>query len=75
MDLFVIQLKQELRCYKQIFQKHWIMCIFFRGTGKDATDKVIVNGLKMLRQNYWVKGTYVVELLNKMKYLGEHQKG
>ena len=49
--------------------------IFFRGTGKDATDKVIVNGLKMLRQNYWVKGTYVVELLNKMKYLGEHQKG
>jgi len=36
---------------------------------------VIVNGLKMLRQNYWVKGTYVVELLNKMKYLGEHQKG
>ena len=45
--------------------------IFFRGTGSDATDKVTVNGLKILRQNYWVKGTYVVEQLNKMRYIGE----
>nr|WP_288978416.1 MutH/Sau3AI family endonuclease [uncultured Blautia sp.] len=45
--------------------------IFFRGTGSDATDKVTVNGLKILRQNYWVKGTYVVEQLNKLGFIGE----
>ena len=67
--------KTEIEMLQTNLPKALDNVIFFRGTGKDATDKVIVNGLKMLRQNYWVKGTYVVELLNKMKYLGEHQKG
>jgi len=37
--------------------------IFFRGTGSDATDKVKVNGIEMLRQDYWIKGKFLVETL------------
>ena len=38
--------------------------IFFRGTGTDATDKIIVNGCEMYRQDYWIKGKYLVERLS-----------
>lgn len=37
--------------------------IFFRGTGTDAADKINVNGLEMLRQDYWIKGSFLVETL------------
>lgn len=35
--------------------------LFFRGGGKDATDKVEVNGISMLRQYYWIRGSYIVD--------------
>ena len=38
--------------------------IFFRGTGTDATDKIIVNGCEMYRQDYWIKGKFLVERLS-----------
>lgn len=37
--------------------------IFFRGTGRDATDKVNINGIDMLRQDYWIKGSYLADRL------------
>ncbi len=37
--------------------------LFFRGTGTDATDKVNINGLEMLRQDYCIKGKFLVETL------------
>lgn len=43
--------------------------IFFRGTGNDATDKITVNNVKVLRQNYWIKGTYLSNLLDKTDYV------
>ena len=43
--------------------------IFLRGTGADSSSKVLVNGVKMLRQNYWIRGSYIVEKLKSMDYL------
>lgn len=47
--------------------------IFFRGTGQDANDKIVVNGIKMLRQNYWIKGTFLVEKLKSIPIIGEER--
>lgn len=47
--------------------------IFFRGTGRDARDKVIINGLSMLRQDYWIKGTFLVEKLKSIPYIGHER--
>lgn len=47
--------------------------IFFRGTGSDARDKVTVNGIKMLRQNYWIKGSFLVEKLRSVPIIGHEQ--
>lgn len=44
--------------------------IFFRGTGQDATDKINVNGIKMLRQDYWIKGTYIANKLKSVPIVG-----
>ncbi|MFV0518372.1 MAG: MutH/Sau3AI family endonuclease [Aminipila sp.] len=47
--------------------------VFFRGTGQDATDKISVKGVEMLRQSYWIKGTYLVEKLKELPYIGHEQ--
>ena len=44
--------------------------LFVRGTGTDASDKpVTVNGVKMYRQNVWVKGKELVEQLSVARFL------
>lgn len=43
--------------------------VFFRGTGNDATDKIMVQDVPMLRQSYWVKGAYIVNRLKETHYL------
>lgn len=43
--------------------------VFFRGTGSDAKDKKIINGIKMYRQDYWIKGKYLVDKLNNIEYI------
>lgn len=47
--------------------------VFFRGTGSDATDKISVNGIEMLRQNYWIKGSYLVDKLKNIPCIGHEQ--
>ena len=38
--------------------------VFMRGTGKDSTDKPLcINGVRMYRQQLWVKGAYMAERL------------
>lgn len=44
--------------------------IFFRGTEQDATDKINVNGINMLRQDYWIKGTYIANKLKSVPIIG-----
>lgn len=44
--------------------------LFVRGTGTDANDKpVTVNGVRMYRQNVWIKGKELVSQLGKSLYL------
>lgn len=44
--------------------------LFVRGTGTDANDKpVTVNGVRMYRQNIWVKGTELADRLEGLVYL------
>lgn len=44
--------------------------LFLRGTGTDASDKtLVINGISMLRQNLWIKGSYMVQALDSMPYL------
>lgn len=39
--------------------------IFFRGTGGDAQKKnVVIEGIQMYYQNYWIKGDYIVKKLD-----------
>ena len=44
--------------------------VFLRGTGMDSTQKtLVVNGLHMLPQNFWIKGKVLVDLLNQTEYI------
>lgn len=43
--------------------------VFLRGGGIDATDKIMVKGVPMLRQSYWVKGSYIVDRLKAIPYI------
>ena len=44
--------------------------VFFRGSGKNASKKTqVVNGVKMLKQYYWIKGTYIVGKMNEIDYI------
>ena len=44
--------------------------LFVRGTGADSHDKVeCVNGVKMYRQNLWIKGAYLAERIQGLKRL------
>ena len=44
--------------------------LFVRGTGTDANDKpVTVNGVRMYRQNIWVKGIQLIEELAQSQFV------
>lgn len=44
--------------------------VFLRGTSTDSTYKPIcINGVNMTFQNYWVRGSYLVDLLDQTEYL------
>jgi DNA mismatch repair protein MutH len=44
--------------------------VFFRGSGANSADKPIkINGISMYRQDVWIKGTTLVEMLNKLPFL------
>ncbi len=46
--------------------------VFFRGGSNDSSDDAkteVVNGIKMLPQFFWLKGTYVAEKLKTIEYL------
>lgn len=44
--------------------------VFLRGTGSNSNDKPLeINGIKMYRQNVWIKGSLIVELLNKEDFI------
>lgn len=43
--------------------------VFFRGTGTNALDKITIHGIKMYRQNYWIKGSYIVNKLVNIPYI------
>lgn len=46
--------------------------VFFRGGENDSSDKSrteSVNGIKMLPQYFWLKGSYIVDKLNSLPYL------
>lgn len=44
--------------------------LFLRGTGSDSTKKPLsINGVQMYYQNFWLKGSYLVDLLNNVDYL------
>lgn len=44
--------------------------VFFRGTGQDARDKISVLGVDMLRQSYWLRGSYLVERIQQLPFIG-----
>lgn len=44
--------------------------IFLRGTGSDSTEKPLsINGIQIYYQNFWIKGSYLVDLLSVVAYL------
>lgn len=45
--------------------------VFFRGGGKDASDTVEFRGIPMLRQYYWIKGSYLAERLRQGAFLDQ----
>lgn len=47
--------------------------IFFRGTGQDARDKISVNGVTMYRQDYWIKGKFLVDKLKAAPIIGHER--
>lgn len=48
------------------------MMFFFRGGANDSSDKAkteVVNGIEMLPQYFWLKGSYIVDKLKDISYL------
>lgn len=46
--------------------------VFFRGGANDSRDEAkteVVNGIKMLPQFFWLKGSYIADKLKKINYL------
>lgn len=44
--------------------------VFFRGTGRDSSDKTItINGIDMYRQNVWIKGNVINHMLNSVDFI------
>jgi hypothetical protein len=62
--------KTKIQMTAPNFPKSEDNLIFLRGSGKDATKKTQeVNGVKMLKQYYWIKGSYIVDRLKETEYL------
>jgi hypothetical protein len=62
--------KTKIQMTAPNFPKSEDNLIFLRGSGKDATNKTQeVNGVKMLKQYYWIKGSYIVDRLKEIEYL------
>lgn len=52
------------------FPKSKDFLVFLRGTGADSTAKTEqVNGIKMYRQNVWIKGSEIVRLLDEEEFI------
>lgn len=54
------------------FPKSADYLVFFRGGANDSRDEAkteIVNGIKMLPQYFWLKGSYIAEKLKTIEYL------
>ena len=44
--------------------------LFMRGTGADASDKpIVVNGVRMYRQNIWAKGTVIARMVAEAEFV------
>lgn len=44
--------------------------VFLRGTGSDSTKKpLMINNVQMYYQNFWLKGAYLVDMLNNVEFL------
>lgn len=44
--------------------------VFIRGTGQDSSRKTeVLNGIRMYRQNIWIKGKTIIEFLDSTEYL------
>ena len=43
--------------------------IFLRGTGDDSSDKYLVQGVKIYKHDFWIKGLYIAEQLKTIDYL------
>lgn len=44
--------------------------VFVRGTGRDSRDKPVeVNGIRMYRQQLWIKGSYIAERLREEDWI------
>lgn len=66
---YVYNANGELRTYIN-FPKSKDGVIFVRGTGADSKDKpLVLNGINMYRQNIWLKGSYIVELMSKKDFI------
>lgn len=44
--------------------------VFLRGTGVDSNDKPVrLNGISMYRQDVWIKGTVILDMLNRKEFI------
>lgn len=52
------------------FPKSKDSVVFVRGTGSDSKDKpLLINGIRMYNQNLWLKGSYIVDILDKKIFI------
>ena len=52
------------------FPKSKDYIVFLRGTAQDSSKKTYtLNGLSMYPQNFWIKGTILVEMLSKIEFI------
>lgn len=62
--------KTKIPMEKTNFPKSKEYDIFLRGTGDDATSKALtLNGYKMYPQQFWIKGTLLVKLLEEKPFI------
>lgn len=52
------------------FPKSSEKTVFLRGSSTNSSYKpIVINGIHMTFQNYWIKGTYIVDLLKENQFL------
>jgi hypothetical protein len=62
--------KTKIQMTAPNFPKSENNIVFLRGSGEDAAKKTQeVNGIKMLKQYYWIKGSFIVDKLKETEYL------